>query len=87
MRRAGLGNMGHKLYIFKIAKQIHGKNAISQPPGTIVNNFVNNYSIYFLTISMTSYNFVIPQRKESRTNAGKTMIISNLILVVGASDT
>lgn len=36
---------------------------------------------------MTSYNFVFPQRKESRTNAGKTMIISNLILIVGASDT
>lgn len=36
---------------------------------------------------MTSYNFVIPQRKESGTNAGKTMIISNLILIVGASDT
>ena len=36
---------------------------------------------------MTSYNFVIPQGKERRTNAGKTMIISNLILIVGASDT
>lgn len=36
---------------------------------------------------MTSYNFVIPQRKESRTNADKAMIISNLILIVGASDT
>lgn len=36
---------------------------------------------------MTSYNFVIPQRKESRTNADKTVIISNLILIVGASDT
>ena len=42
MRRAGLGNMGYKLYIFKIIKQIYGKNAISQPPDTIVNNFVNN---------------------------------------------
>ena len=42
MGRAGLGNMGHKLYIFKIVKQIHGKNAISQPPDAIVNNFVNN---------------------------------------------
>lgn len=42
MGRADLGNMGHKLYIFKIAKQIHGKNTISQPPDTIVNNFVNN---------------------------------------------
>ena len=36
---------------------------------------------------MTSYNFVIPQRKESRTNADKTMIIKNLTLIVGASDT
>ena len=36
---------------------------------------------------MTSYNFVIPQRKKSRTNAGNTMIISNLALIVGASDT
>lgn len=42
MRRAGLGNMGHKLYVFKIAKQIHGKKAISQPSDAIVNNFVNN---------------------------------------------
>ena len=42
MGRAGLGNMGHKLYIFKIIKQIHSQNAISQPPGTIVNNFMNN---------------------------------------------
>lgn len=42
MGRAGLGNMGHKLYIFKITKQIHSKNAISQPPDAIVNNFVNN---------------------------------------------
>lgn len=29
MGRAGLGNMGPKLYIFKIVKQIHGENAIS----------------------------------------------------------
>lgn len=36
---------------------------------------------------MTSYNFVIPQRKESRINADKTMIISNLALIVGTSDT
>lgn len=36
---------------------------------------------------MTSYNFVIPQRKESRTNADKTVIISNLTLIVGTSDT
>lgn len=36
---------------------------------------------------MTSYNFVIPQRKESRTNADKTVIISNLMLIVGTSDT
>lgn len=42
MGRAGLGNMGHKLYIFKIAKQIYGKKAIYKPPDAIVNNFVNN---------------------------------------------
>ena len=42
MKRAGLGNMGYKLYIFKIAKQIHDQNVISQPPDAIVNNFVNN---------------------------------------------
>ena len=42
MGRAGLGNMCHKLYVFKIAKQIYGKKAISQPPDAIVNNFVNN---------------------------------------------
>ncbi len=36
---------------------------------------------------MTRYNFVIPQRKESRKNVDKTMSLNELTFIANISDT